>query len=68
MGEVFMQTLAKKTIELDLKAIQRAKAIFKVHTDKEAVNRALQLVSEEDEIIKTHKSLAGKAKLKNLFS
>lgn len=63
-----MQRLVKKTIELDEKAIRRLKLIFKVETDKEAVNRALQLVSEEDDIIRTHESLAGSASLENPFS
>lgn len=63
-----MKALTKKTIELDQNAINRLRVIFNVSTDKEAVNRAIQLIAEEDEIIKTHKALVGKANLKNLFS
>jgi hypothetical protein len=34
-----------------------------VATDKDAVNMALRLVCEEDEIIKTHEKLAGHLEL-----
>lgn len=63
-----MRHLVKKTIELDEKAIRKLRLIFKADTDKEAVNRALQLVSEEDEIIRTHESLAGSVSLENPFA
>lgn len=60
--------LVKKTIELNPKAIRKLRVIFQVNTDKEAVNRAIDLVAQEDEIIRTHKSLAGKSKLHPVFS
>ena len=63
-----MHHLAKKTIELDVSAVKKVRRIFKVKTDKEAVNRALRLVAEEDEIIQTHERLAGSVKLDNPFS
>jgi len=63
-----MQQMVKKTIELDQKAIKKARQIFEVKTDKEAVNRALRLVAEENDIIQTHISLAGQVDLKDLFS
>lgn len=63
-----MQNTVKKTIELDEKAIKKLRLIFDVHTDKEAVNRALQLLTEEDDIICTHESLAGSVKLNGSFS
>lgn len=63
-----MRHLVKKTIELDEKAIRKLRLIFKADTDKEAVNRAIQLVSEEDEIIRTHESLAGSASLEDPFA
>ncbi len=59
--------LTKKTIELDQKSINRLRIIFNVSTDKEAVNRAIQLVAEEDKIIQTHERLAGKAAIKDVF-
>lgn len=58
----------KKTIELDTVAIKKLHRIFDVKTDKEAVNRALQLVTEEDEIIQTHERLAGTSDFDLLFS
>lgn len=63
-----METLVKKTIELDMEAVNKAREIFQVKTDKEAVNRALYLVAEEDEIIETHEALAGKIELEDMFS
>ena len=63
-----MQHLVKKTIELDERAIKKLRIIFNADTDKEAVNRALQLVSEEDDIIRTHEELAGGIKLKDVFA
>jgi Arc/MetJ family transcription regulator len=63
-----MRHLVKKTIELDEKAIRKLRLIFKADTDKEAVNRALQLVSEEDEIIRAHESLAGSTSLESPFA
>ena len=63
-----MQHLVKKTMELDERAIKKLRVIFSADTDKEAVNKALQLVTEEDDIIRTHESLAGQLKLKAPFS
>ena len=59
---------AKKTIELNVEAIKKLKLIFNVDTDKEAVNKAIELVANEDEIIKTHEALAGKVELDTMFS
>lgn len=60
--------LKKTTIELDHSAIRKLKIIFDVTTDKEAVNRAIQLVAAEDAIIRVHESLAGAVDLDDLFS
>lgn len=57
----------KKTIEIDEKAIKKTKKILAVTTDKDAVNFALQLVCEEDEIIKTQEKFSGKLDLQDLF-
>lgn len=62
------QRMVKKTIELDERAVKRLRIIFNADTDKEAVNRAMMLVAEEDQIIRTHESLAGKVKIRKLFS
>ncbi len=61
------QTL-KKTIELDERVLKKVRLIFEAKTDQEAVNRALYLIMEEDDIIRTHQSLAKQADLKNVFS
>lgn len=55
-----MGKIVKKTIELDQDYIDRARVIFGVKTDKAAVNKALELVMIDDEIIKAHKLIGGK--------
>jgi Arc/MetJ family transcription regulator len=62
-----MATYVKKTIELDKDALKAVRSIFDTKTDKDAVNQALRLVAEEEEIIRTHASLAGKVELDTLF-
>jgi Arc/MetJ family transcription regulator len=57
----------KKTIEIDAQAIKKTKKILRVATDKDAVNMALRLVCEEDEIIQTHEKLAGHLELEELY-
>jgi Arc/MetJ family transcription regulator len=46
-------SFVKKTIELDVDLVKRVREIFDVSTDKEAVNRALQLVASEEGLIDT---------------
>lgn len=55
-----MSKLVKKTIELNQDYIDRARKIFGVRTEKAAVNKALELVMIDDEIIKAHDSIGGK--------
>lgn len=55
-----MGRIVKKTIELDQDYIDRARVIFDVKTDKAAVNKALELVIIDDEIIKAHELIGGK--------
>jgi len=55
-----MGKIVKKTIELDQEYIDRARVIFGVKTDKAAVNKALELVIIDDEIIKAHELVGGK--------
>jgi Arc/MetJ family transcription regulator len=57
----------KKTIEIDNQMIKKSKKILNVSTDKEAVNQALRLICEEDEIIKTHEKLAGNLEIVDMF-
>lgn len=61
-------TYVKKTIELDIEAVEKVRKIFDVKTDKEAVNQALRMIAEEDEIIKIHLKLSGKLDLQEIFS
>ncbi len=55
-----MSKMVKKTIELNQDHIDRIREILGVKTDKEAVNKALELALIDDEIISAHKSMAGK--------
>lgn len=57
----------KKTMELDVEAIEKLRKIFNTKTDKEAVNKALRLVASEDEIIECHQELAGTIDLDDMF-
>ena len=52
-----MTKMVKKTIELNQEYIDRLRTIFQVKTDKEAVNRALEIAIMEDEIIRAHKDI-----------
>ena len=55
-----MGKIVKKTIELNQDYIDRARVIFGVRTEKAAVNKALELVMIDDEIIKAHELIGGK--------
>jgi len=58
-----MGKIVKKTIELNQDYIDRAREIFGVRTEKAAVNKALELVMIDDEIIKAHELIGGKGDL-----
>lgn len=47
----------KKTIMLNQNYINKALQIFNVKTEQEAVNRALEVIVEESEIIQVHDEL-----------
>lgn len=49
-----MGMMVKKTIYLDQDYINRARKIFGVKTEKEAVNKALELAIIDDEITQVH--------------
>ncbi|MBW1915779.1 MAG: hypothetical protein JRI86_12740 [Deltaproteobacteria bacterium] len=55
-----MQKMVKKTIELNQDFIDMARIIFQVRTEKEAVNKALEMVVIDNEIIKAHDLVGGK--------
>ena len=58
-----MSRMVKKTIELDQDHIDKVRMIFGVRTDKEAVNKALELAIIDDEIIGAHERAGGKGEL-----
>lgn len=58
-----MPRMVKKTIELDQDYIDTARRIFAVRTEKEAVNKALEMVFIDNQIIETHESVGGKGEL-----
>ncbi len=55
-----MGKIVKKTIELNQDYIDRARVIFGVKTEKAAVNKALEMVMIDDEIITAHELIGGK--------
>ena len=60
-----MPRMVKKTIGLDQNYIDRARfdrarLIFEVRTEKEAVNKALEMAVIDDDIIKAHELVGGK--------
>ncbi|MBW1938942.1 MAG: type II toxin-antitoxin system VapB family antitoxin [Deltaproteobacteria bacterium] len=60
-----MPRMVKKTIELDQDYIDRARMIFEVRTEKEAVNKALEMAVIDDDIIKAHELVGGKGDVIN---
>jgi Arc/MetJ family transcription regulator len=60
-----MPRMVKKTIELDQDYIDRARMIFEVRTEKEAVNKALEMAIIDDDIIKAHQLVGGKGDVIN---
>jgi Arc/MetJ family transcription regulator len=49
-----MARMVKKTIELNQDFIDRARIIFRAKTEKQAVNKALEMVVIDDEIVAAH--------------
>jgi len=49
--------IVKKTMEMNQDYIDRLREVFGVKTDKEAVNKALEMALIDDEIIKAHKRM-----------
>ena len=58
-----MPRMVKKTIELNQDYIDRARNILRAKTEKQAVNRALEMVVIDDEIVKAHEAVGGKGRL-----
>jgi len=59
----YMPRMVKKTIELNQDYIDMARRIFAVRTEKEAVNKALEMVIIDNQIIEAHESVGGKGEL-----
>jgi hypothetical protein len=51
--------IVKKTMEMDQDYIDRLRVIFGVRTEKEAVQKAMEMVLIDDEIIGAHKRIKG---------
>jgi len=58
-----MPRMVKKTIELNQDYIDTARRVFAVRTEKEAVNKALEMVIIDNQIIEAHESVGGKGEL-----
>ena len=56
-----------KHLKLDQKKINFAKRYFGVKTEQEAIDRALSLLMEEEQIVKAMKPLKGALKGDNFF-
>ncbi len=62
-----MGTMVKKTILLDQDYIDRAVKIFGVKTQKDAVNKALELAIIDNDIIQVHKEIGGRGEIEEVF-
>ena len=52
-----MADMVKKTMEMNQEYIDRLREVFGVRTEKEAVNKALEMALIDDEIIKAHRRM-----------
>jgi hypothetical protein len=52
-----MARMVKKTMEMNQEYIDRLREVFGVRTEKEAVDRAMEMALNDDEIIKTHRRM-----------
>ena len=57
----------KKTMFLNTSNIRKAQRILNAKTEKDAVNRALEIVIEENDIIQTHKEIAGAGNIEKIY-
>ena len=58
-----MPRIIKKTLELNQDYVDRARLYFRVKTEKQAVNKALELVALDEDIIQAHREIGGKGPL-----
>ena len=57
----------KKTMFLNYDYLKKALRILNVKTEKDAVNKALEIVVEEDEIISVHREIGGTYSPKQIY-
>ena len=57
----------KKTMFINTNYIKKALKVLDVKTEKEAVNKALEIVVEEDEIINSHKEIGGTNTIQQVY-
>lgn len=57
----------KKTMFINTNYIKKALKILDVKTEKEAVNKALEIVIEENEIINAHKEIGGTDSIQQVY-
>lgn len=60
-----MPKMVRKTIELNQDYINKARLIFEVRTEKEAVNKALEMAVIDNDIINVHDLVGGKGDVIN---
>jgi Arc/MetJ family transcription regulator len=61
------QVYVKKTMYINSNYIKKALKILDVKTEKEAVNKALEIIVEENEIIKAHKEIGGTNSIEQVY-
>jgi len=54
-----MARIVKKTMQMNQEYIDRLREIFGVRTEREAVDKAMEMALVDDEIIKAHKRMRG---------
>lgn len=57
----------KKTMFINKNYIKKALRVLNVKTEKDAVNKALEIVLEEDEIINAHKEIGGTDTIQQVY-
>jgi|WetSurMetagenome_2_1015567.scaffolds.fasta_scaffold27027_2 hypothetical protein len=64
---IMKASYAKKTMFLNTSFIRKARKILSAKTEKDAVNRALEIVVEENAIIRAHKEIAGVGTIEKIY-
>ena len=56
-----------KHVRLNQRKLDRVRAILGAATETEAIEKALDLVLAEDEIVKVHRRIKGKGRIERMF-